>query len=203
MNLFFDLDGTLLDSKRRLYTLFQDLVSKSTLSVNEYWELKRNKIDHKAILLNKFNYTEIDYINFESKFLEQIESPGYLKLDILFYGVCEMLGILAQKNKIFIITSRQNKENTFVQLKKLDIYKYFENILVTERKYEKVELIRKLQFQNEDFIIGDTDYDILTGKQLGIHTIAVSYGFLNKQKLNEYNPEYIVDNLAEIGIILQ
>ena len=36
MNIFFDLDGTLLDSKERLYYLFQHLVPECKFSFEEY-----------------------------------------------------------------------------------------------------------------------------------------------------------------------
>ena len=46
MNIFFDLDGTLIDSKLRLYSLFQKLVPESILTYDEYWKYKMNKISH-------------------------------------------------------------------------------------------------------------------------------------------------------------
>lgn len=202
MNIFFDLDGTLLDSRKRLYTLFQDLVPESKLSIDEYWELKRNKINHKAILMERFNRTEDDFVLFEKEFLAKIESFDYLQFDTPVYGAYETLNSLARKNNLYIVTSRQSKKNVFDQLKKLDLYKYFNDILVTEHKCEKVELIGKLEYQRNDFIVGDTGYDILTGLKLGVHTMAVSYGFLNRQKLEEYKPEFIVDSLPEVVAIL-
>ena len=63
MNIFFDLDGTLIDSRLRLYKLFQDLVSSSNLTFSDYWNLKRNKISHKKILTTKFAYSEKDFCN--------------------------------------------------------------------------------------------------------------------------------------------
>jgi phosphoglycolate phosphatase len=202
MNIFFDLDGTLLDSRKRLYTLFQDLVPESKLSIDEYWELKRNKINHKAILMERFNRTEDDFVLFEKEFLAKIESFDYLQFDTPVYGAYETLNSLARKNNLYIVTSRQSKKNVFDQLKKLDLYKYFNDILVTEHKCEKVELIGKLEYQRNDFIVGDTGYDILTGLKLGVHIVAVSYGFLNRQKLEEYKPEFIVDSLPEVVAIL-
>ena len=44
MKIFFDLDGTLINSKMRLYSLFQELVSASNLSFDEYWNLKKKKL---------------------------------------------------------------------------------------------------------------------------------------------------------------
>ena len=203
MNIFFDLDGTLLDSKKRLYTLFQNLVPNSGLSMEEYWELKRNNIDHRNILSKKFNYSEKDYNQFEKIFLEKIEQLDYLKLDTIFIGVYELLDALIQENNVFLVTSRKNKVNALIQLKLFDICKYFKDVLITGYYYDKAELIGMIKYQKEDFIIGDSGYDILTGQQLGIHTIAVSYGFLNKQILENYKPEFIVDNLVEITGILE
>ena len=51
MKIFFDLDGTLIDSKLRMYNLFQELVPQSNLTFVEYWEYKKNKFSqgaHKA-----------------------------------------------------------------------------------------------------------------------------------------------------------
>jgi phosphoglycolate phosphatase len=72
MNIFFDLDGTIFDSKERLYRLFQELVPQSNLTFEEYWSLKRNKIGHKTIIANYFK--DIDFIQFEKKWMELIET---------------------------------------------------------------------------------------------------------------------------------
>ncbi|GHT86686.1 hypothetical protein FACS1894137_12600 [Spirochaetia bacterium] len=46
----------------------------------------------------------------------------------------------------------------------------------------------KLKHLDENFLIGDTGYDILTGKELNVNTIAVTYGFLKKEILEAYKP---------------
>ena len=56
MKIFFDLDGTLINSKIRLYSLFQELVPVSNFSFDEYWDFKQNKINHATILRKKFNF---------------------------------------------------------------------------------------------------------------------------------------------------
>jgi len=52
---FFDLDGTLPDSRERLYRLFCELVPESRLSFDKYWALKRRKQDHKTILASLYH----------------------------------------------------------------------------------------------------------------------------------------------------
>ncbi|MEZ5505246.1 MAG: HAD hydrolase-like protein, partial [Gammaproteobacteria bacterium] len=40
MNVIFDLDGTLLASKQRLYALYIDLLPQLNLSFDQYWQYK-------------------------------------------------------------------------------------------------------------------------------------------------------------------
>ena len=49
-NIFFDLDGTLLDVRARLYNLFIELAPETLCSLDEYWEIKRNGISQASFL---------------------------------------------------------------------------------------------------------------------------------------------------------
>jgi phosphoglycolate phosphatase len=202
VNLFFDLDGTILNSRVRLYKLFQDLVSTSYLSIQEYWELKRNKIDHKTILLDMFHYTNDDMNRFEKLWLEKIELPEYLQFDTLVDDAFGVLDFLDGKNNMYIVTSRQSRKNAVAQLKNLQIYNFFQNVLVTAHRYTKSILIKGVGYQKEDFIIGDTGKDVLTGLELGMNTIVVTYGFLEKNVLEIYKPHFIIDKLSDIMTIV-
>ena len=62
INIFFDLDGTLIDASERLYKLFIDLIPDCKLTKQEYWSLKRQNIKHKTIIENlviKKHFTRI------------------------------------------------------------------------------------------------------------------------------------------------
>ena len=56
-NLFFDFDGTIVDSKVRLYKLFCELCIDNKFSFNDYWELKRESLTQAEILKKYFNYS--------------------------------------------------------------------------------------------------------------------------------------------------
>jgi phosphoglycolate phosphatase-like HAD superfamily hydrolase len=170
--------------------------------MHEYWELKRNKFNHKIILLDMFHYTIDAFNQFEKSWMEKIESPEYLQFDTLQNEAFDVLNFLAQKFNLYVVTSRQNKENAVMQLEKMQIYNIFKNILATEHKCEKSFLIKKVGCQKEDFLIGDTGKDIVTGIELGMNTIAVTYGFLKKEVLETYKPHFIVDKLNDVIAIL-
>ena len=71
MKIFFDLDGTLVDASERLYRLFCDLIPECNFTKEEYWNLKRNKINHQMILEKYFPQYNFD--EFNTKWLSLIE----------------------------------------------------------------------------------------------------------------------------------
>ncbi len=197
MNIFFDFDGTLIDSHMRLYKLFQFLIPESTLSFDEYWELKRNQIDHKTILKKYFGINNSQ--PFEKEWMKKIETKKYLDLDKPYEGVAEYLIYLKNKNlSLYLVTDRQLPRGVYYQLKKFGWVNFFDAILITAQKYSKEDLIRPLiSTNNADYIVGDTGKDILTGKNLKIKSIAVSNGFLSKEILEKYNPDAIFNKVTD------
>ncbi|HEX8546724.1 MAG TPA: HAD hydrolase-like protein [Cytophagaceae bacterium] len=198
MKIFFDLDGTLLDSKRRVYSLFQYLVPNSTFSFVEYWNLKQNKVGHQQILTEIFGYREDQFKTFEDEWLRLIEDPEWLKLDTPFEGLKRYLLNLKTRNSLYVVTARQFKAVVQQQLNSFELIDIFEEILVTEQKRGKAELIGELVLTGDDWIVGDTGYDIEVGKRLGLRTGAVLSGFLNKENLKEYGPDIIVENVTDL-----
>jgi phosphoglycolate phosphatase len=198
MKIFFDLDGTLIDSRQRLYQLFQHLVPASILSFDVYWNYKRNKISHKDILLQQYKYTKEQIAFFEEAWMKKIELAEWLALDKPFEGVADFLGELQKKHQLFLVTARQSEKMAIQQIEQFGWNQIFEKIFVTGQKKEKYELISSREaVSNHDWFVGDTGKDIQTGKQLGAKTAAVLSGFLNREKLLEYEPDVIIDNIID------
>lgn len=199
MKIFFDLDGTLFNSKTRLYKLFQELVPSSNLTFDDYWKLKMNKIGHKEILMTNFLYTENDILIFEEHWMKNIEHDDWLVLDEPFTGVKEYLEKLHKDHELYIVTARQFENKVISRMAELGWISFFKKILVTNQKKEKVELIKEhVLVSEEDWFVGDTGKDIQTGKQLGMKTAAVLSGFLSRARLEEYNPDVIVNGVLEL-----
>ncbi|MGN0014152.1 MAG: HAD family hydrolase [Candidatus Gastranaerophilaceae bacterium] len=197
MKIFFDLDGTILDASDRLYCLFCDLIPECKFSKDEYWQLKRNKVNHKMILEKYF--PEYDFETFNTRWLELIETDKYLSLDKIYIGVYELLEKLQKNNEIYLLTARQSKEKLFEELERLNLEKYFNEILVTENKKTKKDLLEMLNLNDNDIFITDMGKDVQTAQSAGIRSVAVTYGFMCREKIKEYEPTYIRDSIEEIG----
>lgn len=203
MKIIFDLDGTLICSKKRLYELFCNLIQSRDLSFSDYWNLKYIGNSNQDILRERFDYTKAEISNFVNGWMKKIESDYYLEMDTLIDGTIEFLERIIQNNSLYICTARQSTCQVAKQLESLSISKYFENIFVTEQKISKAELLKNsgLKFTKHDWIIGDTGHDIITGKEIGINTCAVLSGFMSLDALIGYSPDIIVANIAKIDFI--
>jgi phosphoglycolate phosphatase len=198
-NIFFDLDGTLIDPRIRLYNLFVELVPECKFSFDEYWEIKRNGINQAKLLNKYFSYSEEQIIQFRKLWISKIEDKERLKQDVPFSKSRVLLEKLSKDNDVFIVTERQKKDLVFWQIRNYGWNEYLKEILVTMQKTSKFTLISEnVCVTKHDVIVGDTGEDILTGKKLGIRTIGVTSGLLDKKVLSEYDPDLILSNAGAI-----
>jgi len=194
MKIIFDLDGTLICSKKRLYNLFCYLVGDDRLSFSAYWDLKFAGQKNQSILAEIFFYTKDEVQDFVSKWMCLVETEEYLKLDKVIQGVPSFLSEIKKEHSLYLCTARQSVARVEEQLSYLSISDCFEQVFVTEQRFSKEELLRKsgLKFHKHDWIFGDTGHDVVTGKALGIRTCAVLSGFMNKASLEAYEPDLIL-----------
>lgn len=205
MNILFDLDGTLVDARRRLYDLFIDLTFRDAISYDHYWDLKRSSKDHAWILKGELGKSNEFIKKFGTDWMDRIESDHYLAFDTLFEQTMAVLSGLRDRHQLYVVTSRQSRVRAVSQLKRLGIHDYFAAILVTEQAAGKVEMIRATGLDEDPgnaVIIGDTGVDISAAHELGMASIAVLSGFRNRESLLKYRPDYIVDGIAAVpGVV--
>lgn len=198
MKIVFDLDGTLICSKKRLHELFCDLINSRILSFSAYWDFKFNNYSNQDILKKEFNYSEEKISQFVTSWMNRIEDSYYLEMDTPIEGLESFLKKISKSNQLYICTARQSVAQVTNQLKNLSILDFFEDIFVTEQKLTKADLLINsgIKFSKEDWFIGDTGHDINTGKQLGIKTCAVLSGFMSEAVLLSYKPNKIIESIV-------
>lgn len=202
MNIIFDLDGTLIDSRLRLYRLFQHLAPDSLLSYEKYWAFKQKRISNETILSSELGYNQDQIARFIARWMNLIESPAYLALDKSFSGIHFSLAGLQQQANLYVCTARQLRQPVFDQLANLGLLQFFKQVLVTEQIQRKETLIAShvAGLSSQDWLVGDTGKDIQAGKLLNIRTCAVLSGFLSQESLQTYGPDLIVDSVEKMSL---
>lgn len=208
MNIFIDLDGPILNNLPRLYRLYSDLLIRlgfRPLSENDYWELKRNRTEEEVILRKNDSF-DLNLIQvYKKQRIENIELREYLTLNDVTTGCYNSLDFLTKQGNLILVTTRNNKDNFIWELSQKRLDRYFKKILcdyddsVPAWKL-KVNLIRKLfpTFQDKGVIIGDTEAEILCGRELGIYSIGLMNGIRNLKQLVLLKPNLICKDINEV-----
>lgn len=199
MNIILDLDGTLVSTRRRIHTLFCDLIEDEIPS-ERFWNLKFKGFSNDEILKFNYNFSDKNINLFLERWMKEIESDMYLNMDEIIPGVIKFLDKHSNKD-LYICSARQSIKNTIKQLEKLNIYNFFKEIFITEQKITKDKILQNsnIKFESNDWLVSDTGHDIKVGKLLGIKTCAVLSGSMCKDQLKKYNPDQIVDNISYLN----
>jgi len=208
--IFFDFDGTLIDTSERHYRVHKDVLkflgAMETLSKEEFWFQKRRGIKTVKLLPKDFSIELTQ--KFMSKWLEKIEDKSYLKYDTLLPETLDVLKILKKKYNLVLVTLRNNKKNLVWELDKFGLANYFKEILVSSPLKLKnkdpliIDYIEKSS-KNNFIIVGDTEADILAGKELELSTVAVTYGIRSKEFLMKLKPDFLLDSFFDLYKVLK
>lgn len=199
--LFLDFDGTLIDPRLRLYSLFCDLAPENQLSFDAYWERKRGRINQRDLLEQELHYSPTQVAAFKCAWMEQVEDSARLAMDTPFEGVSDFLAQAAARYRLYLVTARQHPDRVDTQLACLGWREHFSGVLVTGQHQSKDALIRdSVAYNSSDILVGDTGEDILAGKALGLITVAVSSGVLSAAILEEYAPDQLLSSVVMLDV---
>lgn len=201
--IIFDFDGTLADSlllglegvnqlaERYKYPAFHD---------TEYLRSKGvGQIIKEDLGLKWYQFP------FYLRSLKRLLMPQIPKLE-LHQGIPEALRLLTTQARLFILTSNIEPAVRHV----LDKYQLdcFEAVYADTSLFKKHKKLNRL-LQKHDLApsgaiyIGDEVRDIHACQRIGMPIISVTWGFNNKEKLAEAEPDHIADSPEQLLQILQ
>lgn len=205
-NIIFDFDGTLTDSKHDIagaqVWVLQQLGVQNVPKEKLFPYIGKTLEETFSTLLPAELH---DRIREAAQMYSDYYRPRSLETTKLFPGVRETLEIFHSHGKRMAIASTKKGQGIrratdhfgitefFVQLQGSDGIPYKPDPFI-------IHLIIADQQWNasETLMVGDTDNDILAGKNAGITTCAVTYGSLSSEQLRQYNPDYLIDSFPQL-----
>ncbi|MGB9755467.1 MAG: HAD family hydrolase [Desulfurella sp.] len=205
--IFFDLDGTLVDSKKDLEKAVVYTASKLDLKVldkNFILSLVGNGIYKLIEDYLRAIYSLEHYNQFLHQFLDYYYNH-ICESSYLYDDVKDTLLVLYKNYKLFVVS---NKLEAFSKklLNDLKIDNFFEEIVGGDSFENKkphpqpiLNLIDKydISIQNSIFI-GDSENDYLASKAAGLKMAWVSFGYKNESILKKIMPDFIFDKFRYI-----
>ena len=210
----FDLDGTILDTLSAIAYFGNNALTKCRFPAIDETHYKYFAGDGRIILVHRMlEFLGADTPQNHKKVgdlydLEYEKAPKFKTAP--FDGIPDLLAELKNMGiKIAVLSNKpDNVAQEAVKIFFGDIFDFVEGAVNNVRsKPEPVvalKICKKFGISpNETLFIGDTNIDILTGKNANMQTVGVLWGFRGKQELLENGADYIVSEPLEILAIVQ
>jgi phosphoglycolate phosphatase-like HAD superfamily hydrolase len=205
----FDLDGTLISSHETIYRSTLEALKKVGINAPMPEKEFYNMIGlHFEDIFEKFGFKVPDF----EKFISIYKSLYFTYIDssAMYNGVEELLNMLIQqKIKIGLLTTKAQDQAELI-LKHFQLYSRFDYVMGRRfglnHKPSPEPLLKicddlKINIE-KTLIVGDSELDIQCGKNAGSKSCAVTYGYRTREELEKEQPDFVVDNIIEVGYIV-
>jgi len=211
-----DVDGTLVDSVPDLAYCVDEMMKQ--LGMPEHGETRvRNWVGNgverltRRALIGQLNGEPEDSL-FEKAYpiFLDLYDKNVCERSCLYDGVREALDFLkASDVKIGCVTNK-NAQFTLPILDKLGVKDDFEIIVcgdtLTKKKPDPLPLLHSAEQlgvkPEASLMLGDSMSDVKAARAAGFDIICMSYGYNHGEDIRDYNPDAVVDSMAEIKSII-
>ena len=207
-HIFFDLDGTLVDSSEGIHNGFVQTFERMGLPVPSDQKI-RTFMGPPLEVTFKEEISEEGAEQAVQLYRDYYGTKGQFEAH-LYNGIKEVLEKLSQDpNKKIYITTSKNEPTALEMCKYLGITEFFDGIYgATPAAFHKADVLQRAITENnankdQSVIVGDTKYDMIGGKTVGIKTLAVTWGFGTNVTLLAENPDFVADTAQELLDILK
>jgi len=205
-NIIFDLDGTLVDSKRDIAAAQHWVLSQ--LGVHSYKPEELYPLIGKPLTETFATLLPADLherIPEATELYKDRYPPRALETTILFPDVKETIETLRSRGIRLATATTKLSAGTRRVLTHFGIAEHFAQIQGSDNipfKPDPFIITKILEDQSweksESLMVGDTDNDIMAGKRANIPTCGVTYGSLAREQMEQLNPDIIIHSLSEL-----
>ena len=207
---FFDLDGTLIDSAKDLSFAINSMAHELGLKEPSLQDIKNwigngtLKLVERALEFNNIKINEKE-LNKAFELFSNAYRDCVGEYSTLFPHVKELLvKLLANNSKVACITNKPLEFTEFL-LQQNMISQFFSVVCAGDnvkfKKPNKWPLVYASEVVgvplNDCVMIGDSKHDIAAARNAGCDVIAVSYGYNHGESISMANPDAIIDSFNE------
>lgn len=206
MNIIFDLDGTIIDSRKGIYKAYYESIINLKKPISEERFIKHigPPIDQILSLIHE-DLSKKDFKNVVSLFRKNYDNQYFLDFE-LYDQIENVISDLSKNYNCFILTNKPINP-TLAILEKLNIKKYFKDTIgvdsynnLGQSKYLNIRMLlnKKSLKEINTIYVGDTYSDYKSSSSNNLIFIGYTDGFYdwNLNELSEINHYY--NNVLEL-----
>ncbi|MBF2018736.1 MAG: HAD family hydrolase [Hydrococcus sp. C42_A2020_068] len=217
LRLITDFDGPIMDVSERYYRVYQFCLEQTKrpeqpvceLSKSKFWELKRAKVPERQIgILSGLD--EAQAREFARLRRQTVHTLPYLVYDRPIPSAVETLERLQKQGIDLVVMTMRRVRELEAAFEQYDLRKFFpsdryyclsddyvKTADVEDKPLLMEKALRELPLAVDTWMIGDTEADIIAAKTHNIKVVGVLSGIRDRERLEEYQPDYIAKNLGE------
>ena len=187
-NIIFDFDGTIADSLEAVGDIFYEMTRHRDLSDDEIAKLRQLSLRQIAKQLDVRWWQIPRLVMRGRKIMAERTDEIYI-----FKDMADVIKQLKAENHKLLIISSNSTTTIHSVLRRENLDKYFDKIYGGIGLFSKARSLRRIIWSNRlsrktCFYIGDEERDIEASTRVGIHCIAVEWGFSDIKRLRELHP---------------
>ena len=202
----FDWDGTLMDSAAHIVNCLQIAISELNLPAKTDNELK-NIIGlglREALIALYPQGNEDDFNALTAHYRKHFFDQNHESCE-LFEGARELIEELHAKDYFLAVATGKGRNGLDKVLKETGMDELFPITRCADESHSKPHPQMLLDIidwygvdANETIMVGDTEYDLLMANNADAHSVGVTYGVHEEQRLLNCNPLTCVDNINDL-----
>lgn len=217
--LLFDIDGTLLrvaETGRQILTeALEGVIGRSVSTDGIRFSGRTDLPIIREVLINSgCSKEEADHLlpdatrAYRDLGIDLLSEPGSVRV---LPGAAELLRALSDRDDVLLgLLTGNIREMAYAKLRAAQLEKYFsfgafgsdheERRMLPPVALKHAETHAGRSFRGKDIvIIGDTEYDVLCGREMGVFAVAVATGRFDRTYLSAYEPDLLLDDLRNVA----
>lgn len=209
--ILFDLDGTLTDPQIGITRCVQYALSKMGIVENDLDKLI--PFIGPPLLQSfreSYGLSEEQAVQAIGYYRERFSTVGLYE-NAVFPGIPRLLAQLREQSKTLLVATSKPTVFSVTILEHFGLSAYFQSIIGSNldgTRVEKNEVIEYALAQLDKYdaqriiMVGDRKHDIIGARKNGIAVAAVGYGYGTREELVEANPDYLVQTVEDLTVLL-
>ncbi len=203
-NIIFDWSGVVRDTVTNQMWIVNQIFKKYGVEEITTDEFRENWTQPPALFYQKYlpeGYNEEE----RSKLFQKLQLDKECPVATSFPEVVKVIKKCKENGYFLAVVSSDFPETLLPEVTGYGLENIF-NKIVTDAN-DKLPSTQKIIEENnlnlrDTFFVGDSNHEIDVAKLVGINSVAVTWGFTSRNKLEARNPDYIVDNAKELESII-